>query len=165
MSKLAVTIDGHVYEVEVDLPIQGGSVFSVTVNGQPLEVDVPEIDRPLEEMDWIVVDDRPYEINFDRDLHWLKAYDAIHHVEVRDLEAMVSRPRSGDGRVKAPIPGMITRVLVSPGQQVEVGQPLLVLEAMKMENEIRAPRQGTVRVLHVAPGQSVSLNEVLAEID
>ncbi len=164
MSKLAVTIDGHVYQVEVELPNQGSSVFSVTVNGQPLEVDVPDLHAPLEEMDWIIVDDRPYEINFDRDLHWLKAYDTIHHVEVRDLEALVARPHSGDGRVKAPIPGLITRVLVSPGQQVEAGQPLLVLEAMKMENEIRAPRAGTVSALHISTGQSVARHEVLAEI-
>ncbi len=164
MSKLAVTIDGCVYKVEVQLPNQGDSVFSVTVNGETLQVEVPDIHAPLEEMDWIIVDDRPYEINFDRDLHWLRAYDAIHHVDVRDLEAMVARPSSGDGRVKAPIPGLVTRVLVSVGQQVEAGQPLLVLEAMKMENEIRAPRTGTISALHVDTGQSVTRHAVLAEI-
>jgi biotin carboxyl carrier protein len=54
--------------------------------------------------------------------------------------------------------------MVSVGQAVEVGQPLLALEAMKMENEIRAPRSGIVSTLHVAPGQAVGRNEVLAEI-
>jgi biotin carboxyl carrier protein len=136
----------------------------VTVNGEPLQVEIPDMDAPLEEMDWIVVDDRPYEITFDRDLRWIKAYNAIHRVEVRDQEMMVARPHSGDGRVKAPIPGLIARVLVAAGQQVQAGDPLLVLEAMKMENEIRAQRAGVVNALHVNPGQSVARHEVLVEI-
>ena len=60
---------------------------------------------------------------------------------------------------------MIARVLVSETDCVEAGQPLLVLEAMKMENEIRAPRSGIVSQLNVKPGQIVTLHEVLAEID
>ncbi len=164
MSSLAVTIDGATYEVVVDLANQNGTGFSVTVNGQPLQVEIPDPDAPLEEMDWIVVDGRPYEITFDRDLHWIKAYNAIHHVEVRDQEMRNTRPHSGDGRVKAPIPGLIARVLVEPGQHVQAGDPLLVLEAMKMENEIRAQRAGVVRALHVNPGQSVARHEVLVEI-
>ena len=164
MSRLAVTIDGTTYEVVVDLPNQDGSAFSVTVNGEPLQVAISDMDAPLEEMDWIVVDDRPYEITFDRDLHWIKAHNAIHHVEVRDQETWNHRPHSGDGRIKAPIPGLIARVLVEPGQHVQVGDPLLVLEAMKMENEIRAQRAGVVHALHVNPGQSVARHEVLVEI-
>ncbi len=72
--------------------------------------------------------------------------------------------RSGDGHLKAPIPGLVAKVLVAVGEQVEAGQPLLILEAMKMENEIRAPLSGWIKTLNVAPGQSVSHNELLAEI-
>jgi biotin carboxyl carrier protein len=164
MSKLAVTIDGTTYEVVVDVANQNGSGFAVTVNGQPLQVDIPDLEAPLEEMDWIVVDGRPYEITFDRDLHWIKAYNAIHRVEVRDQETQVARPHSGDGRIKAPIPGLIAHVMVEPGQHVQAGDPLLVLEAMKMGNEIRAQRAGVVHALHVQPGQSVTRHEVLVEI-
>ena len=115
-------------------------------------------------MAWMVVGKRPYELVFDHDLHWIKAYGGMHQIEVRDLEAVISRPRSGDGRIKAPIPGLITRLLVEPGDEVEAGQPMLVLEAMKMENIIRANRAGTVAAIPVSPGQTVMNNEVLAEI-
>ena len=66
--------------------------------------------------------------------------------------------------MKAPIPGLITRVLVRPGEQVEAGQILLVLEAMKMENEIRAPMMGTVSTVLVVPQQSVARGDMLVEV-
>jgi len=112
----------------------------------------------------VLVDNRPYEIVVDRDLRWIKAYSGLHQLEVRDLDAAVTRPVSSDGRVKAPIPGLITRVRVAEGDQVEAGQRLMVLEAMKMENEIIAPRSGFVRTLNVQAGQSVMLGEVLIDI-
>ncbi len=77
----------------------------------------------------------------------------------------VTRPASGDGRVKAPIPGLIARLLVEPGAVVEPGTPVLILEAMKMENEIQAPRGGTVTEISVELGQIVTLNELLMEIE
>ena len=116
------------------------------------------------ETEWLIVDGRPYEIVFDPDLHWVKTNNSVHRVEVRDLEALVNRRHSGDGRVKAPIPGLITRLLVESGQRVEAGQPLLVLEAMKMENEICAPRAGVLSQLHVTVGQNVAHRRLLCEI-
>ncbi len=164
MSKLAVTIDDQTFEVEVDLSRQNGNGFVVKVNGQPVRVRLPDRDAPAEQMEWIVVDDKPYEIVLDQDMGWIRSHSRNHRLEIRDLETAIARPQSRDARVKAPIPGQITQVLVAAGQQVESGQPLLLLEAMKMENEIRAPRSGKVSVIHVTPGQTVSLNEVLAEI-
>lgn len=54
-----------------------------------------------------------------------------------------------DGRVKSPIPGLVAHIRVQVGDRVEAGQPILVLEAMKMENEIRAPVKGVVTAVHV----------------
>ena len=76
----------------------------------------------------------------------------------------MARPASTDARIKAPIPGIVVRLLVEVGQEVMADQPVLVLEAMKMENEIRAARSGRVASLHAQPGQSVKLHELLAEI-
>ena len=161
MSKLAVTIDGHTHAVELDL---GGSELEVKVDGEFVNVALPDREAMPKTMEWVLVNDRSYELVVDPDLRWMRGYGGLHHVEVQDQEAATARPHSGDGRVKAPIPGQITRVMVLVGQTVEVGQPLLILEAMKMENEIRAPCSGEVSALHVAPGQGVSLQEVLAEI-
>ena len=63
--------------------------------------------------------------------------------------------RDSDGQVVAPIPGVITSVAVAEGDEVDKGDQLLVLEAMKMENELLAPFQGTVSTLYVAPGEAV----------
>lgn len=62
----------------------------------------------------------------------------------------------------APMPGKIVRLLVAAGQAVEAGQGILVVEAMKMQNEIRSPKSGKVERLMVGEGQSVSAGETLA---
>jgi biotin carboxyl carrier protein len=164
MSKLSVTIEGRTFVVELHLPPGcDGEKLTAIVDGQGLQAAVSCVDGS-EQIEWLVVEGRPQEIVVDRDLHWLRATTGLQHFDVRDLETTVARPVSGDGRVKAPIPGLITRVLVQVGDQVEAGQPILVLEAMKMENEIRAPRAGIVSRLDIGSGQGVALHEVLAEI-
>ena len=71
----------------------------------------------------------------------------------------------GDGRVVAPMPGRVVKVLVEPGMAVEARQGVVVVEAMKMENELRAPRAGVVRDVRVAEGASVEAQAVLVIID
>jgi len=72
---------------------------------------------------------------------------------------------AGDGRVVAPMPGRVVKVLVTPGTAVEARQGVVVVEAMKMENELRAPRAGIVREVRVAEGVSVEAQTVLVVID
>ena len=81
-----------------------------------------------------------------------------------DEEALIWKPVSGDVHMKAPIPGIITRVMVEKGQEVEMGDPLFILEAMKMKNEIRALKAGVVKSLSVSEGQPVLREQVLAEV-
>jgi biotin carboxyl carrier protein len=163
MIKVNVTIDGKLFEI--DVPDYGGGASSIPVacNGETLGVSVPSVAQP-DQMEWIIVNGRPYEIAVDPSLRWIKAFDGMHRIEVNDRRVTVTRPVSADGRVKAPIPGLVTRVLARQGDPVEAGQPLLLLEAMKMENEILAPRSGTVVMLTALPGKSVTLNEELMEI-
>lgn len=72
----------------------------------------------------------------------------------------------GDGRaVRAALPGVISDVRVVPGQRVQAGDVLLVLEAMKMDNDITAPVAGTVRTVPVARGQRVAAQQVLVILD
>lgn len=167
MNKLTVTIDDKTFEVEVD-PQRGsagpGSRFTVTLDGEPFTVYVPDADTP-DAVDWMIVDNRPYEMLFAPDLRSVQLEGMRHTIQVRDKETRSVRPASGDGRIKAPIPGLIARLNVEPGQAVEAGQTVVVLEAMKMENEIRAPKGGVVRQVHVKTGQTVVLNEALVEIE
>ena len=164
MSKVEVILGGHTFQIEIDLNQRVGHDLSVMVNGQALTVTVPDLDATVDQMEWIIVDRRPHELVIDPDLHWLRDRTGIHFMEVRDLEARVARPISRDGRIKAPIPGLIKTVLATEGDRVEAGQPLFILEAMKMENEIHAPKSGVISQIRVRPGQDVTLSEVLAEI-
>ena len=163
MSKISVIIDGMTFDVDVRLGQPGDSTALVEVNGQALSVSMPHLDG-ADQLAWALVDGRPYEVVVDRQLHWIKSAHGLHRLEVHDLETPTVRPASGDGRVKAPIPGLVTRLLISQGDKVEAGQPLLVLEAMKMENEIRAPFDGVVSSISATVGQSVVRNQVLVEI-
>jgi biotin carboxyl carrier protein len=69
---------------------------------------------------------------------------------------------AGPERLTAPMPGKIVRVLAKPGEGVRARQPLIVIEAMKMENELRAARDGKVAEIHVTEGQSVDAGALLA---
>jgi biotin carboxyl carrier protein len=71
--------------------------------------------------------------------------------------------RTGSTSLKAPMPGLVVRVLVEPGQAVKAGAGLVVLEAMKMENELRAPADLTVRRVLVSPGNAVERGQSLVE--
>lgn len=99
--------------------------------------------------------------------HEISLGGATVHVDIIDPMA---RRRSGEdemsagGVVKALMPGRVVRVLVEKGATVRKGTGLLILEAMKMENEIQAPADGTVDELFVEPGQTVEAGAVLVHI-
>lgn len=163
MHKLTIVVENKPHEVEVTPSRTTPGEYTVIVDGEQRTVFVPDYDNP-DLADWMIVDDRPYELIFSADLRVAQIYSGRYEIQVRDKEVGTVRPASGDGRVKAPIPGLVTRVNVELGQLVEMGQPLLVLEAMKMENEIRSPITGAIHQIAVAPGQTVTLGEVMVEI-
>ncbi len=163
MHTIAVQVDGQTYTVEVRPDPAQRNVYVAVVDGEPVQVTLPDAEDNMPP-DWVIVDHRPYELIFDTELRWLQDGGRRYPLEIRDLKATTNRPASGDGRVKAPIPGLVTRLLVKQGETVEPGQPLLILEAMKMENEIRAPRGGIVQQLHVQAGESVARDALLVEI-
>jgi len=92
----------------------------------------------------------------------VEAIDERTHT-IRQLgNAKATRP--ADGVVMAPMPGLVVRVLVAPGDCVAGGQGLVVLEAMKMENELQAPGAATVQAVRVAAGEAVEKGAVLVEL-
>ena len=82
---------------------------------------------------------------------------------IRDLTAKAAGP-TGPAPLIAPMPGLIVRVNVKPGDQVKAGQGLVVMEAMKMENELRAPGEGIVKAVRAVPGDKVEKGAVLVEM-
>jgi pyruvate carboxylase subunit B len=83
---------------------------------------------------------------------------------IRDLSSATAGP-TGPAPIIAPMPGLIVRVNVSVGDRVEAGQGLVVMEAMKMENELRAIAPGTVRSVEVSPGTAVEKGALLVALE
>ena len=155
--KYFVTIGSQTREVEVD-----GT--RVTVDGVALETDLaPVSGTPLYHLllggeSWTVAAE-PLEGSG----RWaLGLVGERVEVQVQDERSRgigavdaPAQPSGGGGTVRAPMPGLVVRIEVAEGQQVDAGTGLVVVEAMKMENELRAPRSGTVRTVHVAVGDAV----------
>lgn len=94
------------------------------------------------------------------------SYNVKNEQEVR-LEEMgfSAMADAGEGILNAPMPGKILSIMVKEGENVELGQPIVILEAMKMENELKAPVAGTVAQIHVEQEQNVEKNEPIIEIE
>jgi biotin carboxyl carrier protein len=154
------------YQVEIE---RSGEVV---VDGRPHRVDLRSIDG--EALYSIIVDSQSFEVFVDwsEGAYYVMLEGERHVVRVEDerlrtLARLGGRVQSGLGEVavKAPMPGLVVRLVAGPGVQVKAGDGLVILEAMKMENEIRAPRSGTVKAIRVAPGQKVNKDQVLAVIE
>lgn len=141
-----VTINGRTYTVEV------GNGHTVFVDGIAYRVEW--------QGDQAIVDGRPFSIR----TTGLASVPAPPPTRVTPPKKPTAHSIA-QGAVFAVMPGKIVRVLVKPGQRVEIGEPVCVLEAMKMENELRAPQAGTVKRVYVAPGDDVSKDQVLIEIE
>ena len=158
--KYFVTIGAQTLEIEVE----GGRVL---MGGETLEAHIAAVPgTPLHHLlvagaSWTVsvegegggADGGAWVIGAVGERFAVDVVDERTH-QIRALTG-AGRPRAGDGVVSAPMPGMVVRVEVAEGQRVEAGAGLVVVEAMKMENELRAPSAGVVARVHVTPGQAV----------
>ncbi len=139
---------------------------TITVNGRPFTVEVTDGGT-------VLVDGIAYDVALEGETATMGGES--YAVQVSGLAvtpvAAVAAPAApvveaaGAGAVLAIMPGKIIRVLVEPGQEVQEGDPVCVLEAMKMENELRARQSGTVWAMHVKPGDDVEKDQVLVEIE
>lgn len=91
-------------------------------------------------------------------------YARVESERSRDMVGLSRHKTQGAGLVKTPMPGRVIKVLVKEGDEVKVGQPLVVVEAMKMENELGAERDGVVKKIFVSPGATVEGGARLLEI-
>jgi biotin carboxyl carrier protein len=143
--------------------------FMVTVEGEPIEVDA----RQTEEGIWsILLAGAAYVADVtERDGVYVVDVDGERYaIRVEEETRYIIRTRGAGGAargqvLKAPMPGRVTLIEVAVGQTVAPGDGLIVLEAMKMENEFKAAVAGTVKEIRVAPGQAVNPGDVLVVID
>jgi len=156
-----------------------GALHEITVDGRRHTVDVRRIEahglsllfaadgdgRPVRQVEAAVLTGRAAH---SRDVHVRGHVVSVTLREGTAAGASAAGARSGGSglqRVLAPMPGKVTRVLVAPGETVAARQGLVVVEAMKMENELKASRAGRVRDVSVAPGQLVEAGTVLLTVE
>jgi len=159
-----VLIDGDRFAVVVD--------EDVTVDGQPIEIDGEwQADNLILTA---MVDGTPLSVGVARKgAAWkLTAHGATHLVEVypphiaQFRHHMIEKvPPDMSKFLLAPMPGLLTQLHVSPGDKVEAGQPLAVVEAMKMENILRAERAGVVKAANFGPGESLVVDAAILEFE
>jgi len=133
--------DGSEREASVEMPQPG--VYSVLLDGRSYQARVEE--------GVVTVNGFRYEIEVRDPRRWSRRSSAGGHAQAQNI--------------KAPMPGKVVRVLVAVGDAVEAGQGIVVVEAMKMQNELKAPRPGKVTSIAAKEGATAAAGEVLATIE
>jgi len=155
----------HVVDLEKD-----GTSYKVSLDGQPVDADVI-LAAPNAVS--VLINGSAFEI------HIAPSLDGTYKLQTgpHEFQADVRDPRAWRGgkqgaleaegrqQVVAPMPGKVIRLLVNAGDEVEAGQGLVVVEAMKMQNEIRSPKKGRVERLQTREGQAVNAGDVLAWVE
>ena len=165
--ELVVTANGTERRVSIDGPLEDGK-FQIGIDGNVRLVDA----RAIRPGTWsIVLDGQSFVVDLDprrggiaasvgASEVMLQVEDALH----RRLASAAKPPVSRGEIIRAPIAGKVVKLLVAVGDQVPAGTPVIVLEAMKMENELVAERGGTVTAVHKTAGQAVDTNDLLVEL-
>jgi biotin carboxyl carrier protein len=143
-----VSVDGKVYEIDFE-SVSGQPVYSLIVDGRSHESYIYQ-----GEENWQVL-----------------LRGRLYPVTVEDEREMRLRAAAG-GRVaetgefhlRSPMPGLVVAVPVTEGQEVKKGEVILILESMKMQNELKAPRDGTIGRIRVRPGESVEQKQTLLSV-
>lgn len=145
---LHVRLDDREFQVDF-LQVDPG-LYSLLIGGRSYEVDLLEVEDAL----MVLVNGQPFRVE-------------IQEERERRLRAAAGKSvvRAGKRAVTAPMPGKVVRLLVQPGDAVRAGDGIVVMEAMKMENELKAPTAGTVKEIRVEEGRAVSGGDVLVVIE
>ncbi|MDX2193083.1 MAG: biotin/lipoyl-containing protein [Gemmatimonadales bacterium] len=155
----------------------GGREVAVTIEGDRVLLDGRPVEARLERVPGspvarLVLDGRAHDVLLEgqrgqwqvtlRGERWTAAVEDERQRAIRALAPKAATQQAA--ALKAPMPGLVVRVLVQPGDAVQAGQGLVVLEAMKMENELKAAAAGTVRAVLVQAGAAVAKGAVLVEM-
>lgn len=134
--------------------------FKFTIRGNEYEVQINSFEDNVAEVD---VNGSMYTVELEEQIKKTKTPKLVRSRPVQTKVA-APKPAAGLSKVVAPLPGTIFKLNVKEGDEVKKGQNILVMEAMKMENNVLAEKDGVVSKVHVAEGDSVLQGDVLAEI-
>jgi biotin carboxyl carrier protein len=156
------------YSIEIEEV--GKSLYRVAVEGNEFLVDGKKTGRTNYSL---IVDNRSFEIEVDNteDEYRVLVDGRNYHIHLVDERRMLvggaqsSIQLQGRQKVSVPMPGKVIAVLVSEGDKVEKGQGLVIVEAMKMENEVHSPIAGEVKEIKVKPGDTVEGGAVLVIVE
>ena len=159
---------GEAREVDVE---RNGDHFEVEMDGCRRQVELERFDGSVASLRF-PEDGRSFQITYQhgRNGSWRVAvgqreFDLAVLTPAEAAETVSGARESGPSRLTAPIPGKVVAVKVAPGDEVLPGQSLIVLEAMKMENELSAEQAGKVAAVHVTDGATVESGELLVELE
>ena len=160
-----IAIDGKSHRLELN---RADGRWSCRLDGREVEVDAV-LARP--DVLSLRIGNQAYEVKCERvagDMHLWVGSERFA-AEVRDPRSLRGRVRAvddhGPRKLTAPMPGKIVRVLVSEGAEIEAGAGVLVVEAMKMQNELKSPKKGTIQKILVSEGAAVNAGDVLAIVE
>lgn len=162
---MTVWLEIHGKKRRVDLPQIITGALECSVDGRAIRADARMLEPGVLSL---AVDGRQYRCVLDGDVVWIGG--RRHEFSIEDPRSLAGRRGKGGGAegpraVKAPMPGRVVRVLVAAGAEVAEGQGVIVIEAMKMQNELKSPKTGSVSRIVVAPGDTVSSGDVLVVVE
>ncbi len=164
--KYFAKVNGRDHEVEL---VERLGRLELTIDGQPFDMSYEEVD----DLGQVIVlrDGKSYGLSMEGDEGHVHVTLAGHFYDItledereRAAHAADRASSKGGGMVTSVMPGVVVEVLVKSGATVEKGQPLLILSAMKMQNEIAAPSDGVVKDVLVSAGQAVAAGAKLLSI-
>ena len=135
--------------------------FKFTIRGNEYEVHINSFEDNIAEID---VNGSIYQVELEEQVKTTKTPKLVRSKPVQTKETK-PKPAAGLSRVEAPLPGTIFKVIAKEGDEVKKGQSIMVLEAMKMENNILAEKDGVVNIIHVSEGDAVLQGDILVEIE
>jgi biotin carboxyl carrier protein len=164
--KYTAIIDGK--PVDIELSRGNGRTIEARIGGESYVVDVEAVEPGVYWFHW---NNRSIEVSVvpNGDGYAVQVGSQRTNVEIVDARAALRRAalqvHAGTVELRAPMPGKIVRVLVREGAAVELNQGVLVMEAMKMQNEIKSPKKGVVKKLGVQEGAAVNAGDLLAAVE
>jgi len=157
------------HERDLEVQVEGGRIY-LESDGEKVAADV--VPLPDGESYSLLVDGRSYEVSIEEDADGLRvtlggktfAAQVRSPLEKVLREVRHATPAESGWKLLAPMPGLVVSVKVAPGESVSAGTPILIMEAMKMQNELAAEAAGVVEQVHVAPRQSVEAGQTLVTV-